>query len=135
MTPGEYGGHATELFAAHTYERAPPALTGCTCPDVHLLRYFYKQITERYASCQPEYMRWFERAYVYEASQVLLPDMSFVQDSIIDFPKSAEVLALAVQAIRQGRRDAAGGRQAHRGHCEGGRRAITAIRWLKSCRS
>ena len=102
MSPGEAGGQSTDLVAAHSYERAPPALTGCYCPDPHLLRYFYKQIQEQHASCQPEYMRWFERAYVFEASHIVLPDMSFVQDSITDFPGAEEKLTQLAQAIQGG---------------------------------
>ncbi len=78
--------NAVILNPAHSYQRAPPAVAGCWCPDANLLAYFYDIIRQREAHCPAEYMIQFDAAHVLGAQFILGPDRQWFAPSITDYP-------------------------------------------------
>ena len=89
--------NATILNPAHSYERAPPALAGCWCPDANLLSYFYNIVRERQAQCPAEYMVPFPTAFVLGGQFLLGAGRQWFTPSITDYPP-AEAQLPAIEA-------------------------------------
>ncbi len=88
---------AVTLNPAHSYERAPPALAGCWCPDPNLLAYFYNVVRQREAACPAEYMLTLATAHVAGGKYIIGPDQQWLAASITDYPP-AEALLPGLQA-------------------------------------